>query len=64
MRMTGGKVRELNERAALRLALQAARDYTLAVYAHLDHGQRQFPYLRVVNPPVFLGPVAGKPDRS
>ena len=46
-------VRELNEVQALRAALLDARNYTLALYAHLTPEQRQVPYLRVVNPPVW-----------
>lgn len=38
---------------ALRAALQDARDYTLQLYAHLTPGQREFPYLRTVNPPAW-----------
>ena len=46
-------MRELNEVQALRAALLDARNYTLALYAHLMPEQRQVPYLRVVNPPVW-----------
>src|SRR5262245_59482939 len=48
-----GVVRELNEVQTLRPALLDARDYTLALYAHLTPEQRQVRYLRVVNPPVW-----------
>jgi iron(II)-dependent oxidoreductase len=46
-------VRELNEIQILRAALLDARNYTLALYAHLTPKQRQVPCLRVVNPPVW-----------
>ena len=46
-------MQELNEVQPLRAALLDARDYTLALYAHLTPEQRQVPYLRVVNPPVW-----------
>ena len=46
-------MRELNEVEALRTALLDARDYTLALYAHLSPEQRQVPYVRLVNPPVW-----------
>ena len=46
-------MRELNEVQALRAALLDARNYTLALYAHLTPEQREVPYLRVVNPPVW-----------
>ena len=38
---------------ALRAALLDARDYTLQLYAHLTPAQREFPYLRTVNPPAW-----------
>jgi iron(II)-dependent oxidoreductase len=46
-------VRELYDVGALRAALIDARDYTLALYAHLSPGQLRFPYLRIVNPPLW-----------
>jgi len=46
-------VRELNDVGALRAALIDARDYTLALYAHLSPGQMRFPHLRIVNPPLW-----------
>jgi iron(II)-dependent oxidoreductase len=46
-------VRELNEIQPLRAALLDARNYTLALYAHLTPQQRQVRYLRVINPPVW-----------
>jgi iron(II)-dependent oxidoreductase len=36
---------------AIAAALVDAREYTLALYAHLDDGQQRFPRLREVNPP-------------
>ena len=44
-------MRELNDTRTLSAALQDARDYTLALYAHLTPAQMQLPYLRSVNPP-------------
>jgi iron(II)-dependent oxidoreductase len=46
-------VRELYDVGALRAALIDARNYTLALYAHLSPGQMRFPYLRIVNPPLW-----------
>jgi iron(II)-dependent oxidoreductase len=46
-------VRELYDVGALRAALIDARNYTLALYAHLSRGQMRFPYLRIVNPPLW-----------
>jgi len=46
-------VRELYDVGALRAALIEARDYTLALYAHLSPGQLRFPRLRIVNPPFW-----------
>jgi iron(II)-dependent oxidoreductase len=46
-------MRELNDFAALRTALEDARDYTLQLYAHLTPQQRDFPYLGTVNPPAW-----------
>jgi iron(II)-dependent oxidoreductase len=46
-------MQELTGVAALRTALEDARDYTLQLYAHLTPQQRNFPYLRTVNPPAW-----------
>jgi iron(II)-dependent oxidoreductase len=46
-------LRELNDIHALSAALQDARDYTLALYAHLSPEQMQVPYLRTINPPLW-----------
>jgi len=46
-------MRELKQIPALRAALEDARDYTLQLYAHLTPAQRDFPYLRTVNPPAW-----------
>lgn len=46
-------MRELDDRKALITALRDARDYTLAVYAHLDEAALRFPYVRTVNPPLW-----------
>jgi len=46
-------VRELDDRKALITALRDARDYTLAVYAHLDETALRFPCVRTVNPPLW-----------
>jgi len=46
-------VRELYEKDGLVAALVDAREYTLAVYAHLDERELQFPYVRTVNPPLW-----------
>jgi iron(II)-dependent oxidoreductase len=46
-------MRELRERKRLIEALEDARDYTLAAYAHLDERGRSFPYVRTVNPPLW-----------
>ena len=43
----------MQEIPSLRTALEDARDYTLRVYAHLTPGQRRFPRLQTVNPPVW-----------
>ena len=36
---------------AIASALREAREYTLAMYAHLTDGQQRFPMLATVNPP-------------
>jgi iron(II)-dependent oxidoreductase len=46
-------MRELRQIPALRAALEDARDYTLRLYGHLTPEQRNFPYLRSVNPPAW-----------
>ena len=46
-------MRELYDVGALRAALVDARNYTLSLYAHLSPGQMRFPYLRIVNPPLW-----------
>ncbi|MCC7079950.1 MAG: ergothioneine biosynthesis protein EgtB [Burkholderiales bacterium] len=46
-------MRELHDRDRLAGALQDARDYTLAIYAHLDEAALRFPYVRTVNPPLW-----------
>jgi iron(II)-dependent oxidoreductase len=46
-------VRELKDPERLAAALRDAREYTLAVYAHLDEAQLNFPYLQSVNPPLW-----------
>jgi len=51
--MAGDNLRELNEVAVLSNALREARQYTLALYAHLTPAQREVPYLGSVNPPVW-----------
>jgi iron(II)-dependent oxidoreductase len=37
----------------LTAALRDARDYTLAVYAHLEEARLRFPYVRTINPPLW-----------
>ncbi len=44
-------MRELEDTGVLRAALQDAREYTVHLYAHLDERQREFPCIRLVNPP-------------
>jgi iron(II)-dependent oxidoreductase len=46
-------VRELRDPDQLAAALRDARNYTLAVYAHLDEAALRFPYVRTVNPPLW-----------
>ena len=46
-------MRELNDIRTLSVALRDARDYTLALYAHLTPEQVRLPYLRCVNPPLW-----------
>lgn len=46
-------MRELTDGRRLIAALNDARDYTFAVYAHLDEHARRFPYARTVNPPLW-----------
>ncbi|MGH8638318.1 MAG: selenoneine synthase SenA [Burkholderiales bacterium] len=46
-------MRELHDPDQLAAALRDARDYTLAIYAHLDEAALRFPYLRTVNPPLW-----------
>ncbi len=46
-------MRELHDPEKLAAALRDARDYTLAIYAHLDEATLRFPYLRTVNPPLW-----------
>jgi iron(II)-dependent oxidoreductase len=46
-------LRELNDTRTLSAALRDARDYTLALYAHLTPEQMRLPYLRSINPPLW-----------
>lgn len=46
-------MRELDDKRMIAAALRDARDYTLAVYAHLDESALQFAYVRTVNPPLW-----------
>lgn len=43
----------INHGEALRTALIDARAWTRAMYAHLAPAQRQVPYLKIVNPPLW-----------
>lgn len=43
----------LNDTSQLRAALLDAREWTLAIYAHLTPMQRQVPYLPIINPPLW-----------
>lgn len=44
---------DLDDISQLRAALVDAREWTLAVYAHLTPDQWQVPYLKIVNPPLW-----------
>lgn len=46
-------MRELHDPEKLAAALRDARDYTLAIYAHLDEAALRLPYVRTVNPPLW-----------
>ncbi len=46
-------MRELDDAGVLRAALHDAREYTVALYGHLDDRQRAFPCVRLVNPPAW-----------
>jgi len=46
-------VRELDDPKRLAGALREVREYTLAIYGHLDEAASRFPYLRSVNPPAW-----------
>ena len=44
---------DLNDISQLRAALRDAREWTLAIYAHLTPIQWQVPYLKIINPPLW-----------
>jgi len=44
---------DLDNARGLVSALHEAREYTLAIYAHLDDAAREFPYAPTVNPPAW-----------
>ncbi len=45
--------KDLDDARALSTALREAREYTLAIYAHLDDAALAFPYKPTVNPPAW-----------